>query len=115
MTRGLIGRYSHGVIEAVKAGQHAPPPTRPRSRSIVDDAAQQRYELLHTWRKNRAAKRGVSSEVIMPRYTLWRLAHSVPTSYADLRASSIMGPWRMKTYGQELVDVLAANPEKGVP
>jgi ribonuclease D len=113
MTRGLIGRYSHGIIGAVKVGQQAMPPTRPRNRTVVDDAAQQRYEMLHMWRKKKAAIRGVSSEVIMPRDTLWKLAHSVPASYADLRASSIMGPWRLKTYGQELVDVLASNPEKG--
>ena len=68
---------------------------------------QERYEALKTWRKDRAAARGVESDVILARDTLWTLAHRVPETLADLDGIPGLGPWRRAEYGQELIDLLA--------
>jgi ribonuclease D len=65
-----------------------------------------RYDALHEWRKQRAAERGVESDVIIPRETLWALAHRVPTRVEDLEQIPGLGPWRRAEYGAELIDVL---------
>jgi ribonuclease D len=110
----LIQRDGAAIIDAIARGRQSPPPRPPqRPDSIPDPDVMARYEALHEWRKQRAAERGVESDVIVPRGVLWALARRVPHSLAELDAIPGLGPWRRTEYGAELLDVLARADGNG--
>jgi ribonuclease D len=106
MTTSQIRRYGNAILDAVERGEKAPrrpAPPRPRAPSpLVMD----RYMALHAWRKDRGLQRGVDSDVILSKQALWDIAQISPATLQDLEAITSLGPWRRKTYGQELLDVL---------
>jgi ribonuclease D len=101
-----IQRYGKGVLHAVEQGQRAPIPPPPRMDREPDEV-RERYEHLHTWRKERARKRGVESDVILPRTALWDLARRPPRTRDDLAHIADFGPWRRQAYGDEILALLA--------
>jgi ribonuclease D len=101
-----IGRYGEAIVEAVARGRAARPPRPPQPQRQSDPDVVLRFEALHEWRKQRAADRGVESDVIVPRETLWALARLVPASVAELDDIPGLGPWRRAEYGAEMVAVL---------
>ncbi|MBN1564361.1 MAG: ribonuclease D [Anaerolineae bacterium] len=104
----LVQREGNHILEAVARGRRAEPPQPPRrSHNIPAQDIQQRYDALHEWRKERAAERGVESDVIVSRDTLWALARRHPTSETELETIPGLGPWRRAEYGAELIAVLA--------
>jgi ribonuclease D len=114
MTPDQIRRHATAVLQAVAQGlaapgQHAPPIDR------EPDEVQDRYDRLHTWRKNRAKARGVESDVILPRTALWDLARRPPRTRDDLIAIADVGPWRRDTYGEEILALLRRGGAPTVP
>jgi ribonuclease D len=110
--RGLSGRVIQRsgteIIDAVARGRRAAPPHPPqRPEPIPDPSILARYDALHEWRKQRAAERGVESDVIVPRGVLWALARHVPEDISELDGIPGLGPWRRAAYGAEMLDVLA--------
>lgn len=110
-----IRMYGDKILEAVARGRAAKPPQPPRRVSPVDPVVQNRYEALHDWRKQRAVERGVESDIIVPRGTLWVLARRSPVSLDDLDDIPGLGPWRRAEYGKELIEVLARANHNGTP
>lgn len=107
MTWGQIRRYGEGILEAISAGANDSPPEHPKRTKRPSDQVLNRYEKLHNWRKNRARQRGVESDVIISRHTLWEIAEKKPTTQSDLAALETLGQWRCRTYGQEILDILS--------
>lgn len=105
----LVQRDGPLILEAVARGRQAPPPRPPRRPRPPDPAVQERYDALLSWRKERAAQRGVESDVIVPRETLWELARRPPASVEDLDGVPGLGPWRRAEYGAELIAVLTGG------
>lgn len=105
---GIIDRYGHDLLRVIAQGQQAPLPKRPQPREQLDEIIQRRFDALHTWRKERAAQRGVSSEIILSKNALWELAHKAPATLHALTALPTMGAWRATAYGEELLAVLAS-------
>lgn len=105
MTPGQMERHAQALLLAVQHGLAAAPPHPPRQMREADDV-RERYDRLHLWRKRKAQARGVESDVILPRDTLWELARRVPRTPADLQTIETLGPWRRATYGTELLKVL---------
>ena len=106
MTPDQINRHAPGLLPAIEQGlrapaQHAPPVDR------ESDEVRDRYDRLHTWRKNRARVRGVESDVILPRTALWDLARRPPRTRAELADIADFGPWRRETYGAEILTLLS--------
>jgi ribonuclease D len=111
----VLQRDGPHIIEAVARGRQAPPPRPPpRPDSIPDPDVLLRFEALHEWRKQRAAERGVESDIIVPRGALWAMARRPPKSLDDLDNVPGLGPWRRATYGAELLAVLAKANEGGI-
>lgn len=107
MTWGQVRRYGRGILDAIADGEQALPPTHPKRPKRPSDRVLNRYEKLLNWRKLRARKRGVESDVIISRHTLWEIAEKKPTCQADLEALETLGQWRGQTYGQEILNVLS--------
>ena len=113
MTPDLIRRHGSALLQAVQEGLAAPP-LRPPQVAREPDEVQDRYDRLHTWRKEKAKKRGVESDVILPRTALWDMARRPPRSRDDLAQIADFGPWRRETYGAEILALLArATPSPG--
>ena len=106
MSPDQIARHGPGLLQAIQIGLDAPPQCPPQTEREPDDV-QNRYDRLHTWRKNRAKARGVESDVILPRSALWDLARRPPRSLDQLAGIADFGPWRRQTYGQEILALLA--------
>jgi ribonuclease D len=106
MSPGLIRRYGRQLIQVVRQGKLAPPPPYPARHKRLPPAVLERYDRLHTWRKERAARRGVESDVILSRGAMWALAQAAPRTIADLQAIPELGDWRRRAYGAELINLL---------
>ena len=105
MTPDQIQRHGRGLLQAIELGLAASPQFPPQTEREPEDV-QNRYERLHTWRKNRAKARGVESDVILPRTALWDLARRPPRTPEQLEDIMDLGPWRRQTYGHELLALL---------
>ncbi len=113
MTPDQLQRHAQGVLRAIEEGLHAQAPTPPQAHREPDEVSD-RYDRLHTWRKNRARARGVESDVILPRTTLWDLARRPPQTLGELADIADFGPWRRGAYGEEILALLAgaATPSR---
>ncbi len=107
MTPKQIHRHGRGILHAIQEGLHAPP-QRPPQADRESDEVRDRYDRLHRWRKKRARARGVKSDVIMTRTALWELARRPPLTHGELVQITDLGPWRRKTYGEEILAVLSS-------
>ena len=107
MTSGQIRRYGDDVLRIIREKRGAPAPRRPRRKPRPPEDVVNRYERLHAWRKERGRQRGVESDVIVSRDTLWALAHANPQTRAELEEIGGLGPWRLQSYGDEILRVLA--------
>ncbi len=106
MTPEQIRRHAPGVLRATGEGLAAPAPRAPQADREPDEV-RDRYDRLHTWRKNRARARGVESDVILPRTALWDLARRAPRTLGELAHVADFGPWRRETYGEEILKLLS--------
>ena len=114
MTPDQIHRHAHGVLQAVQQGLHAPAPRAPQA-DCESDEVRDRYDRLHTWRKTRAKARGVESDVILPRTALWDLARRAPRTRGELTHITDLGPWRLDTYGDEILALLSRASDSPGP
>jgi ribonuclease D len=114
MSHGQLERYGSKLLQAVQHGETINPPTRPDRTPRADAATLARFDVLHEWRKARAAKRGVESDVIIPKETMWALARSVPRSAGELAEIPGLGPWKREKYGEELLGLLNSAAEQDV-
>jgi ribonuclease D len=106
MSKGQIRRYGRQLLEVIRTSMHHKPPVLPQRTKRASDSVMNRYEKLHTWRKNRARARGVESDVIISRNALWELAHINPKTDEELNQLESIGAWRCETYGLEILRVL---------
>lgn len=106
MSAGQIRRYGETLLELVAQGQRATYPRRPKRPKRPSEAVLARYEKLRQWRKKRAIKRGVESDVILSRDMLWQLAKENPQTPAELTAIDTLGEWRRATYGADILQLL---------
>jgi ribonuclease D len=105
MSPAYVRMYHKRIIAALARGRHAKPPPPPRP-SVSEPGVTERYQALHNWRKERAITRGVESDVIISKDTLWMLAKEAPTTLEALRKIRGLGPWRLQTYGEEILRVI---------
>lgn len=103
----LRRRYGATLLKLVAAHRDSIPPRIVRKSPRPSDSVTRRYDRLRQWRRQRGLERSVESDVIMPRGALWELATANPTTLDDLGRLNILGPWRFRTYGQEIVKLLA--------
>ncbi len=113
MSSGQVRRYGRDVIDIIAKTRNAPIPRYPRRPRRHSEEVVERYDRLHTWRKHRAQKRGVESDVIISREGLWEIAKANPDSAEALAALPHVRPWRLDLYGDDIMDILAENGANG--
>lgn len=106
MTPEQLRRHVRGVLQAIEQGLQAPGQRAPHAHREPNDV-RDRYDRLHTWRKDRARLRGVESDVILSRAALLDLARRPPRTHDELTNIEAFGPWRRKTYGEEILALLS--------
>jgi ribonuclease D len=107
MTSGQINRYGQHLLRLIDENIDQPAPKRPpRNNSRPPEEVTNRYERLHNWRKERAKKRGVESDVILNRQKLWDLARANPQSLDQLERTAVLGPWQFQTYANDILAIL---------
>ncbi len=106
MTNGQMRRYGRSLLQVIHQGKKASHPKPPKKGKRPPEDVMSRYDKLRTWRKLRAQARGVESDVVMNRQSLWEIARVNPQSQIELSNLETVGPWRQKTYGQELLNIL---------
>lgn len=95
-------RQAEAILAAVERGLAAPPPSRPTRRG-QDEAVQFRFQRLREWRRQVAERRGVESDVILPRELAWEIARANPRDLDALRA--LMSPLetRFADFGHDIL------------
>lgn len=105
MSQRQIRRYGYKLIQVVERGRQAPLPTYKRN-PRPPDAVLSRFDRLHKWRKLRARARGVESDVIVSRDAIWEIAKHKPDSMAALAELGVLGQWRLREYGEDILAIL---------
>lgn len=101
LTRYQVRRFGSSILGALRAPAERLPPPPKSERPPVD--VLDRYQTLKAWRKEKAIKRGVDSDVILPNATLWELATEPPDTLRDLLEVPGIGPWRQRSYGPDIL------------
>jgi ribonuclease D len=107
--RYQVRTYGKGVLAAVERGRIGALPDPPHRKSPInrpDRPTTVRYEALRAWRKERAQRRGVDPDVVLTNEQLMLIARQPPASVEALTASQVLGPWKAKEYGGEILAVL---------
>jgi len=108
-----LDRYGSQLLRAIRKARQEPPPQRPARKPRQDPGVLERFERLSQWRKERAVARGVESDVIISRETMWSIARDNPSSMADLGRISGIGPQRLNMHGEEILGEL--TEERSTP
>ncbi|HLZ71332.1 MAG TPA: HRDC domain-containing protein [Dehalococcoidia bacterium] len=107
----IAQRYGRALLAAVQRAAGQPPIRAPRG-GRPDEAALARYDALRAWRNARAAQRKVEGDVIVGNSVLKALAAAPPADAAALSAGGLLGPWKLRTYGEEILAALRAAPRR---
>jgi ribonuclease D len=96
------------LLSVIRQGLHDEPPQRARrsNHDRWDETTQERYEALRQWRKDRAKKRGVESDVVLSNRALHVLARQNPTTSQAIRECEALNAWECQEYGDEIVALL---------
>ena len=109
MSAGQTRRYGRQLLNTIAEGLRAPHPPFPKRPMRQPDDVMNRFDKLHTWRKNSASQRGVESDVIISKDALWAIALKNPQTEAEIAQLEEVGDWRCKTYAKDILAVLRNN------
>lgn len=102
-----IQRYGGAILQAVREGKTRPlpalPEPTPRLEQWLDKDVLDRYDTLRNWRSKTAAARGVAPEIVFTNDILLEVAKRQPRTLEELREIDAIGPWKAKTYGDDLL------------
>ncbi len=106
LSRKLADRMGERLAGVIAKGAATKPPLPPVRTPREDNGALGRYKTLYAWRRESALRRGVESDVIMTRETMWDLAMRNPTRLEDLESVETLGPCRRAMYADDLLRAL---------
>ena len=103
----IVRREGQRLLHVLRQAKNDPIPLRPQGPPRPSDAVMNRFETLQVWRKERAIKREVESDVILSKDALWALARQNPQTASELAdLSAVIGTIRLGLYGTEILSVL---------
>ena len=98
-------RFGQGILRALRKRRLSKLPPQPVQNHQPADVIK-RYKRLKQWRRDIAAVRNVSSDVILPNAVLWELAEHPPHHLDDLKTYLGIGPWRQAHYGPDIIRII---------
>jgi len=104
MTPGQVRRHGKAMLQAVWEGKKDDPTKRPRN-NYIDDRIINLIEALRNWRKQRARKIGVESDIVLPRDVMEKIGHAMPESKEALAELMKDVPWRFQEYGDQIFQI----------
>ncbi len=108
LTPRQSARFGKAFLAAIQRGQKADLVKRtPRGRH--SDVYKHRYEALRQWRKNKAEKLNVESDIVLPRFLMERIAKENPQSSNELAEIMSISLWRLETYGEEILALVSEH------
>jgi ribonuclease D len=110
ISRPILDRYGDALLRAVELGSKSPLPRSPQRPARLSEEERDRLDMLMEWRKKTALERGVSSDVVLHRDTLFTIAQRNPRNVDDLRDIDGLGPARHALYAESLMEALQAMP-----
>ena len=106
-----IQRYGSAILAALAEGKQRPLPPLPeptlRPEQILDRPTLERYDALRRWRGDVADARGVAPDIILTNEVLLTIAKQQPRSPEELARIAGLGPWKLRTYGPDLLRIAA--------
>jgi ribonuclease D len=106
-----LTRYGHQLADivgkAVRTNDRIQPPHHHRDGNRPSRTTLLVYDRLRSWRKERAAQRGVEPDVIVSNDALMSLSTQRPRTASALEAIAGLGAWRRREYGQEIMAAIA--------
>ena len=103
----LDGSAARDHLRAAVRPTGAPAPSRTPASPLASAAA----AALRAWRTERSKQDGVPAYVVMIDKHLDGIAERQPTSLAELRSCAGIGPAKLESYGDEILEVLAGIGE----
>lgn len=97
--------FGNEIIAAVKKGLTKSPLNRSYSPRPDQDYLN-RIEILRLWRRRTGQKLGFESDLVLPRAFMQLIAEKNPQTIQDLSELMPHSPWRLKHYGQEILNRL---------
>ncbi len=61
--------------------------------------------ILMNWRKKKSITRNIDSDAILPKNKVFLLAIYAPKTFTELEKLNILGPVRLKMYGEEIIEI----------
>jgi ribonuclease D len=106
-------RYGSTLLQVIARGKQRPLPSLPeptlRLEQTLDRETLARYDALRQWRMDTATARGVAADIVLTNEVLLEVARRQPDSLDSLQTIAHIGPWKARTYGPRILEVLAAN------
>jgi ribonuclease D len=99
--------YGDLLLDAISDGRQVRNLPQPPPRDLPDPDVADRYTSFHAWRKERAESRNLESNLVVSKQTLWQLARLMPRTKAELAEIEGLGAWRIATYGDEILELVA--------
>lgn len=100
------GPYARHILRIVREARQGPVPHAPSRRPRPPKDYLRRYDALRAWRHHVAQAHGVDSDIILPKNALERIAAANPQTLDELRQLGVLGPERLRRFGEEIVHVL---------
>ncbi len=94
------------VLRIVREARQQPTPHPPPRAARPPADLIRRTEALRAWRQQVARERGVESDIVLPRSALHRIAAANPATLEDLERLGVLGPERLRLFGEQILHVL---------
>lgn len=110
LSEKICHKYGPDILQAIKTGREAKPPSRPRYKNQRPSAAvTQRYEALRQWRNRVAADRNTEPDIIVDNNSLMNIARRNPRTLKTLAKSGTLTEWQLDRYGSDLLAVINSH------
>ena len=109
LSAGQVKAFGRNIMVTIEEWRRHPMDVEKRQNHRPSEAELHRRDLLSTWRKEEGKKMGVSSNIVISKDLIERIAKTIPKTAAELQALMLDYPCRFDLFG---ADILKALPKE---